>query len=266
MVPALAQFLDTVHTMTGAPWWMVISGTVVAVRAVAFPLTMRSMAAGSRVKSIAPFLQLYRKQNVDAIRRQDQGAMAATAKKLQELNKRYNTGFLTLLTPPIFQLVFGIWIFTTLRRMGIEADQIAGFTTEGLPWVQDLGASEYTLPLGMLAATLMSTELSKYTFPINRTPGTLRPDFMMNFGRVMAVVGAGVMTVVPSVSRGPPPAPLQRWPDTAGFAECCAQCAHHGSLSLLQHDCHPERGRAKLFRLCQGLAGRGACDPPRVGR
>jgi membrane protein insertase Oxa1/YidC/SpoIIIJ len=200
MVPALAQFLDTMHTMTGAPWWAVITGAVVTVRAVALPLTFRAMAAGSRLKSIMPFLQLYRKQNMDTVRHQDQGAIAATTQKLRELNNRYQTGFTTLMAPPLFQLVFGIWIFTTLRRMGLEADQIAGFATEGLPWVPDLGGSEFTLPLGMLVMTLVSTELSKVTHPKVRTPGALRPEVMVQFGRVMAVVGAGVMTIVPSVS------------------------------------------------------------------
>ncbi|KAA0148463.1 hypothetical protein FNF27_02584 [Cafeteria roenbergensis] len=196
-VPTLAQLLESVHETTGQPWWVVIVGSVVLVRAIAIPLSIKGMAAGSRLRSVNPFMSLYRKQQMDAAKRQDQQAMMAATEQITKLQKQYGASPLAIFAPMVFQLVAGIWVFATLRRMGLEADQIEGFVTEGLPWVPDLGTTEYTLPAIVMVAGLLSAELSYKLQPPGQN-AMITPEGMRNFSRFFAVFGGAIMTTLPA--------------------------------------------------------------------
>jgi len=178
---------------------VVITGAVIAVRLVAMPVSIHGMAAGSRLKSVTPFMALYRKQQMEAAKRKDQQAMVAAAQQIKSLQKQFGASPLTLFFPVIFQAAMGIWLFTTLRKMGLEADQIPGFVSEGLPWVPDLGATEYTLPAIVTISGLLTAQVSRTIAPTTANAGPMSPDFMLNMSRFFAVFGGAIMTTLPAV-------------------------------------------------------------------
>jgi membrane protein insertase Oxa1/YidC/SpoIIIJ len=200
MIPFLAQLLDAAHTATGQPWWVVISSAVIAVRLVAIPLSIRGMAAGSRLRSVTPYISLYRKQQQEAAKRQDKHAVRAAMAQVSKLQKQYGTSMLSIASPIVLQMVMGIWMFTTLRRMGLEADGIEGMLVEGLPWATDLSANEYTLPALVTITGLITAELSRGIAPKHPPPGSFNPDTMRNISRGFAVFGGAIMTTLPAVS------------------------------------------------------------------
>lgn len=282
MIPFLAQLLDSAHTATGQPWWVIITSAVIAVRMVAIPLSIRGMAAGSRLRSVTPYMGLYRKQQEEAARRQDKQAIRAAMAQVSQLQKQYGTSFLTIASPIVLQMVMGIWMFTSLRRMGLEAEGIDGFLFEGLPWATDLSASEYTLPAIVTIAGLITAELSKSIAPKNPPPGSFNPDTMRNISRGFAVFGGAVMTTLPAVRRTRERVTLHcdlgrswRWPRVLQLILVCrsfvVNAVRHSECRCdgCERGCQPEFGAAasgaKGLRLRKGVARCRVCGAPWLG-
>lgn len=148
--PDLVQhLLEVVHVSTGLPWWATIAVVTISVRALLFPIYVKSSDMMARNARIKPQLDEIQATLMDA----DDMAASQTAilkrKKLlakHGIKNRY-------LAAPVLQLPLAIGFFSGIRSMANYP--VDGFQDQGILWFQDLTAADPYLGLQVLSAAVI---------------------------------------------------------------------------------------------------------------
>lgn len=148
--PDLIQHvLEIVHVYTGLPWWATIALTTLSVRAVLFPIYVKSSDMMARNAKIKPKLDEIQAELYSAVdMAESQTVMMKRKRLLQEhgIKNRY-------LMAPILQLPIAIGFFAGLR--GMTNAGVDGFQNGGILWFQDLTAADPYLGLQCLSAAVI---------------------------------------------------------------------------------------------------------------
>lgn len=153
-VDLMVACLDSLHNLTGLPWWATISISAIALRALLFPSRIMQNNKLAQIKKLGPKLQLERLAKG-----------ASQGKFLEEyrhLRKRQHglscPSLLWIIGPGIFiQIPLVLTIMYSLRKMALE--QHLGFVTGGILWFKDLTVSGHGLTGAVLPLVIATTYL-----------------------------------------------------------------------------------------------------------
>eukprot|EP00163_Fabomonas_tropica_P030515 TRINITY_DN692_c0_g2_i1.p1 TRINITY_DN692_c0_g2~~TRINITY_DN692_c0_g2_i1.p1 ORF type:complete len:473 (+),score=109.47 TRINITY_DN692_c0_g2_i1:316-1734(+) len=141
------EFLDTVHDISGAPWWLVIAGAAVVVRTAVFPLAVMAQQSIANSAVFRPDIERYQQRIKATANPQEKMALQQELFKFMSVNK---ANPLRSLVPVLVQMPLFITLFITVRRIASDAaDTHAGLSEEGLLWFTDLTQADpmHVLPV-----------------------------------------------------------------------------------------------------------------------
>lgn len=146
----ICHLLEHVHVHSGLPWWLTIVLSTVAVRAVMFPLYVKSSANMAKMSRVKPQLDNCMQIVKDAELQQEKMAALAERKRImKEHDIRTSHSFLPLLQVPI---AYGF--FQALR--GMANVPVEGFATQGALWFENLAQVDPYLGLHVLTACVVT--------------------------------------------------------------------------------------------------------------
>lgn len=148
--PDLIQHcLEIIHVSTGLPWWATITIVTLGVRALLFPLYVKSSDMMAKNAKIKPQLDEIQSKLYSATDMAEQQQVMLQRKKLlakHGIKNRY-------LAAPMVQIPLAIGFFSGLRSMANYP--VDGFTTQGILWFPDLSAADPYLGLQCLSAAVI---------------------------------------------------------------------------------------------------------------
>lgn len=148
----IQQTLEYVHVYTGLPWWASIVVTTIGVRALMFPLFMKSSHTMAINQKIAPETKQLKDKMRKAMSERDQLSQQSASQELKALNKKYGIKYRNMFLPPAAMGIFSIGSFLGIRDMAnlpVEA-----FTTQGVAWIQSLADPDPYLGLQLISGSL----------------------------------------------------------------------------------------------------------------
>ncbi|GJP76661.1 hypothetical protein CLOP_g7072 [Closterium sp. NIES-67] len=156
-VDAVTQALTSIQASTGAPWWLTLVGSTLALRLSLFPLTWHQMKISSQLAALGPKLP-------PPFPLPGSGMTWSQAWALRQRRRRqlHAPSALWLLAAPAVQIpIFFTWIFT-MRHMALSAHP--GFDAGGCLWLEDLtafpqGVLGWVLPLSIAGTFLTSLQV-----------------------------------------------------------------------------------------------------------
>lgn len=172
--------LNTVHDVSGMPWWMAIGVATVLVRTAILPLSISTMRNSARMGALQGEIGDRREEVMAAMRTGDQ----SKAMKKQEEMKTFMTDAGVspgkLLMGPLVQFPIFISFFVAVRRLALNDPTM---TTGGAFWFTDLSVADpmYILPVVSGLSLAAMTELGGDT-------GTKVTPVMKRGLRAMAVL------------------------------------------------------------------------------
>lgn len=143
----LAKVLEAAHVYTGLPWWATIAIVTVSIRAMIFPLYIKSSHTSGLMSQIKPQLSVLEQQVKDKPADMEIQQRAAQARAALFRSKGIK---LRYLATPFIQIPFALAMFGALRRM--SGHPVDGFSTQGLGWFTDLSATDPYLGLQCITA------------------------------------------------------------------------------------------------------------------
>jgi YidC/Oxa1 family membrane protein insertase len=143
------------HDMTGLPWWLSISATVLTLRIVLFPIVGHFMAHNARMAIVQPALKPLMERLKVANARKDMIEMRNLQTEAMTMYRDNNVNPAKMLGLPLIQAPVFIAVFLALKRMA-EAGW-PGFIDGGALWFENLTMADpyYILPVASTAATLL---------------------------------------------------------------------------------------------------------------
>lgn len=144
--------LDSLHSVTGLPWWGTIMVTTVILRVCLFPLSIKFAKNAAKMAKIQPELteimkraQYYAKSGATE---QQQKEMV----KVAELYRSHDCSPFTMMTLPFMQLPFFMSFFIGLRKMALAP--LESMKSGGMLWFSDLTVADPAHALPLIACGL----------------------------------------------------------------------------------------------------------------
>lgn len=132
--------LESVHLVTGTPWWGSILLTVLLLRGVFIPLFLRGADASARLAAVKHLTDpISARMKIAKMTRDIEGVNAAT-RDLKQLYTAANIKLSRVFIPTIGQGLLGYGSFRLLRNMA--ALPVPGMDESGLLWIRDLTVSD----------------------------------------------------------------------------------------------------------------------------
>ncbi|CAI5465863.1 unnamed protein product [Closterium sp. Yama58-4] len=160
--------VSSIQATTGAPWWLTLIGSTLALRLALFPLTWHQMSISSQLAELGP--KLPPPFPLPGSGMTWQQAWALRQRRRKQLNA---PSALWLLAAPTVQIpLFFTWIFT-MRHMALSAHP--GFDVGGCLWFEDLtafphGVLGWVLPLSIAASFYSSVQVLSLPPPLPPSP------------------------------------------------------------------------------------------------
>lgn len=145
----IQHILEIVHVSTGLPWWATIAVATVGVRAVLFPMYIKSSDTMAKNAKIKPELDKIQNKMYTAVDMAESQAIMLERKKLLKAHGIKNRYMMA----PILQLPIAIGFFAGIRNMANAG--VDGFSNQGILWFQDLTAADPYLGLQCLSAAVI---------------------------------------------------------------------------------------------------------------
>ncbi|KAJ3340187.1 Mitochondrial inner membrane protein oxa1l [Gonapodya sp. JEL0774] len=181
-VGLLENLLEAVHVLSGAPWWLTIAATTLAIRALLIPVVGRMQRNAAVMANLQPVLKPLQQQLTEAARAGDRVTQMQKTDQLKKLYAEHNVNPFAMLGTAVVQMP--IWISFYLALTAMAALPVPGFTDQGLLWFTNLAVPDplgYALPmvsaLGFLAVFELGAEMNK---------STMQPGAKLFF-RIMAI-------------------------------------------------------------------------------
>lgn len=142
------HIFELAHVYTGLPWWGTILTVTIATRFLMLPLYISSSDGAAKMARIKPDLnELMEKTKVAKDQVEIQKCMLARKKLMTDNNVKILDMVKPLASVPIFLGVFG-------ALSGMAKANVAGLTTEGLAWFQNLAIADPYCGLQVITALL----------------------------------------------------------------------------------------------------------------
>ena len=146
-VSVMQYFLEVMHVGTGLPWWATIAATTVVVRLALSPIVIRLQANAVKINNLRPEIEPLMKKMQEYKQTGEKMLAANASAKMMNLYHKNGCNPVKMMLMPFIQVPIFITFFITLRRMtGLP---VAGMTTEGMLWFQNLTLADpyYALPI-----------------------------------------------------------------------------------------------------------------------
>jgi len=170
------DFVNTIHQVTGLPWWLTIAASTLTLRALLLPVMIEQTKHIARVNRIAPVIaDLQKKAQTAAaagkhmVARQYQMELMSTYRK-NNANPLKNIGWAMLQIPPT------ICLFFAMREMAMTFES---FHTGGISFFTDLAVSDPYKRLNILSAAtfVVGFELNAKDMPTTWLKNAMRIGF-----------------------------------------------------------------------------------------
>lgn len=142
--------LEYVHVYTGWQWWATIVALGVASRLVVLPLTFKSFAMNMKLKVVKPIMSKLQAELKNA---PNAAEKAVIQLRIRKLTKMYGISMPVIFGGALVQVPIAYGFFVAISKMA--AVPVAGLTTEGALWFQNLAISDPYLGLSVLSAASM---------------------------------------------------------------------------------------------------------------
>lgn len=172
-VPYCQQLMEWIAVTTNMPWWVVILGVSVAVRAALLPLTIWGQRMTTVLGNIQPKMKVLMAEYQYAKKANDQATLQKAGSRLQALLSQNGitatTAFKAMipnfLPVPIFATIF--FAVNGIAKAGLQS-----MTYGGLLWIPDLTQPDpyLAIPIITSAAQLVSMEMSRQIHPKDENP------------------------------------------------------------------------------------------------
>lgn len=141
--------LESVHLVTGAPWWGSILLTALLVRGLFLPLFIRGADTSARLAVMKPHSEPISARMKIAKATRDREGMNIAGRQLADLYQASGVKVSRMFVPAIGQGVVGYGSFRLLRNMATLP--VPGLDESGLLWIKDLTVPDpyFLLPLAM---------------------------------------------------------------------------------------------------------------------
>jgi YidC/Oxa1 family membrane protein insertase len=150
---AIEWVLEYIHITGGLPWWGAIAATAILIRAVTFPLYLKSADLAAREAALVSVTKPLQDQLKAAQQANDQTGVMQAWKGLRAVRKHAGLSYTKQLTPMLVQGVLGFCSFKLMRAM--SALPVPGMQNGGFGWVTDLTVSDgYLLLPALMAGTM----------------------------------------------------------------------------------------------------------------
>lgn len=146
-VNVVQYFLEVMHVGTGLPWWATIAATTVIVRLALTPIVIRLQANAVKINNLRPEIEPLMKRMQEYKQTGEKMLASNASAKMMNLYHKNDCNPLKMMFMPFLQIPIFITFFITLRRMtGLP---VAGMSTEGMLWFQNLTVADpyYALPI-----------------------------------------------------------------------------------------------------------------------
>eukprot|EP00002_Diphylleia_rotans_P014273 TRINITY_DN2781_c0_g1_i1.p1 TRINITY_DN2781_c0_g1~~TRINITY_DN2781_c0_g1_i1.p1 ORF type:complete len:347 (-),score=61.77 TRINITY_DN2781_c0_g1_i1:255-1295(-) len=141
----LEQTLNSIHTMSGMPYWMTIVGTTIALRTMLLPLAFKTMRNSAILGYLRPQIEVINQKMKDTMH--DREASYKHSLEVQALFAKYDCNPFRSMIFPLVQAPIFITFFMTLRNMAESGN--LDFANGGALWFTNLCLSDpyYALPV-----------------------------------------------------------------------------------------------------------------------
>ena len=161
----VAQYLlEVVHVGTGLPWWATIAATTVVVRLALAPVVVRLQANAVKINNLRPETDPMVKKIEEARQTGNTALATTTSARMMALYQKHDCNPVKMLFMPFIQIPIFITFFITLRRM--TELPVAGMSTEGIFWFQNLTVPDPYYALPVLASLSFMTIMQVGEFQI----------------------------------------------------------------------------------------------------
>ena len=146
-VSVAQYFLEVMHVGTGLPWWATIAATTVVVRLALTPVVVRLQANAVKINNLRPEIDPLLRKVQEARQTGNTALATTTTARMMALYRKHDCNPVKMMFMPFIQIPIFITFFITLRRM--TELPVAGMSTEGALWFQNLTISDpyYALPV-----------------------------------------------------------------------------------------------------------------------
>lgn len=151
--PALT-LLNTVHDVTGLPWWLAIGASTLAIRSLLLPVTLMTMRNSARMSALKPDIEEKREAVMEAVRAGDRPLATNRQKEMQDFMRTAGVTPVKVLAGPLVQFPVFISFFVGLRRLS-QSDPT--FATGGAMWFIDLAVKDPTFVLPVMCGISLVT-------------------------------------------------------------------------------------------------------------
>ncbi|KAJ0810826.1 putative membrane insertase YidC/ALB3/OXA1/COX18, tetratricopeptide-like helical domain superfamily [Helianthus annuus] len=170
-IRCLIRFLDTVHDLTGMPWWMVIIISTLALRVAILPVLLVQLRILKRNAELAPQLPPPFPPPFSG------KSWIEQYKRFRDKRKEIGCpSFLWILAYPSVQIPCFILGTASVRQMAL--DHHPGFESGGTLWFQNLielphGATGYIFPLLLASLHLLNVQVSFDKSSLTKLPNLI---------------------------------------------------------------------------------------------
>jgi YidC/Oxa1 family membrane protein insertase len=139
--------LEHIHVLAGTPWWVSITLTAVAFRAIMFKPYINAAENGTKLATIMPIIKPLQAQMSEASRAGKPDEVWKLRQELQMINKRAGIQFYKTFIP-FLQVFVGYGTFVLLRAMAHLP--VPGLETGGMLWFTNLTVPDpmFLFPIG----------------------------------------------------------------------------------------------------------------------
>jgi YidC/Oxa1 family membrane protein insertase len=149
--------MESLHVVTGLPWWGTVLASVFLIRAAQFPGYCKMSSMTARMKEINPVVAPIVEKMKEAQKRNDMQAMAMHRQEMSDMFRMAGVNRLWLVFP--FTQIPVFYGFYKILR-GMAEAPVPALQNEGLLWFQDLSAADPTMMLPLLASSLIGVQIA----------------------------------------------------------------------------------------------------------
>ncbi|CZS90190.1 hypothetical protein WAI453_004293 [Rhynchosporium graminicola] len=146
----MQYLLEHVHVYAGTPWWVSISLTAIAVRAMMLKPYMNAADNAAKMQTVMPITKPLTEKMQQAARAKDNALVMQIRSEVQMINRRAGISMWKSFVP-LLQIFAGYGTFVLLRAMAKVP--VPGLETGGFLWVYNLAIPDpiWALPLATSA-------------------------------------------------------------------------------------------------------------------
>lgn len=145
----ITNILEVTHVYTGLPWWATIACATFAVRAVMFPIYIKSSGNMAKMSKIKPEVDQLMNEMRSGTNSEKMAAMSKRNKLYKEHGIKTSHSFL-----PMLQLPVAYGFFQATRNMAHYP--VEGFSNQGAYWFENLTQADPYLGLQILTALVVT--------------------------------------------------------------------------------------------------------------